>query len=373
MKKSKLLLCTLSLTAALLVGCKEEPATVINLDPVSETPSESVSESEATPEPIPEGMYRSELTNEFISLDIKDQRPIAVMVDNEKTALDHYGVNNADIVYELMNSTMNGRVTRLMVVYKDWQNIKQLGSVRSARPTNFLLAAEYNAILCHDGGPFYIDAYVAKNYTNNLSGGFARYSNGKAAEFTEYITYDEYTNTSKGKTYDGLGKRIDDRKYSRTYNEFYEGKHFAFSDTEFTLDDRTDAKKAENVELPFPHNESKLFYNKETKLYEYNEYGAPHIDALDGKVTAFKNVILIECDHYQYDDHGYMIYDTITSGKTGYYLTNGEAIPITWSKEYENAIMHFTDLKTNQDVVLNTGKTYIAFVPMDSWDELVLN
>ena len=42
------------------------------------------------PEEVPEGMYRSELTNEIISEDLKNQRPIAVMVDNESTALPHF-------------------------------------------------------------------------------------------------------------------------------------------------------------------------------------------------------------------------------------------------------------------------------------------
>ena len=43
-------------------------------------------------------VYRSELTNEPIDVSLQAQRPIAVMVDNEKTALAHYGVNKSDIV-----------------------------------------------------------------------------------------------------------------------------------------------------------------------------------------------------------------------------------------------------------------------------------
>ena len=63
---------------------------------------------------IPAGMYPSELTGEPIDESLKDQRPIAVMVDNEQTALPHFGTADADVVYEMMNSTMNGRITRLM-------------------------------------------------------------------------------------------------------------------------------------------------------------------------------------------------------------------------------------------------------------------
>ena len=65
-------------------------------------------------------VYTSELTGLPISASLKDQRPIAVMVDNEKVALKHFGTAEADIVYEMMNSTANDRSTRLMCIYKDY-------------------------------------------------------------------------------------------------------------------------------------------------------------------------------------------------------------------------------------------------------------
>lgn len=110
-------------------------------------------ESSVEQEPVEEtreGMYRSEITNEWIDESLKNQRPVAIMVDNEKTALPHYGLTEADVVYEIMNSTANGRITRLMAIVKDWGKIQQFGSVRSTRPTNIMLAAEWNAVLCHD-------------------------------------------------------------------------------------------------------------------------------------------------------------------------------------------------------------------------------
>lgn len=339
-----------------------------------EVVEESSEEPEATPEPTPEvpleGMYRSELTNEWISEELQDQRPVAIMVDNEKTALNHYGVNSADIVYEMMNSTANGRVTRLMCVVKEWQNITQFGSIRSVRPTNFLVAAEWNAILIHDGGPFYINDYVAKKYTNNLSGGFARFSNGKATEFTEYVTYNSYTNTNKGQTYSGLKSRIEAAKYSTTYNEYYPGPHFQFSNTEFDLSNEKGVVNVNEVDLPFPHNGSKLFYNPETKLYQYYEYGDWHIDALTGEITSFKNVIIQGAPFYQYDEHGYLIYYVVGSATQGWYLTNGQAIPVTWSKADETSVTVYNKLNGGEEITLNTGKTYIAIVPQDGWQDM---
>ena len=90
---------------------------------VAEDTETEEEEEEGGEEVAPEGMYRSERTNEWISEDLKDQRPIAVMVDNEKTALPHYGLTQADIVYEMMNSTKNGQITRFMVLIKDYDSI----------------------------------------------------------------------------------------------------------------------------------------------------------------------------------------------------------------------------------------------------------
>ena len=156
-----------------------------------------------------EELYESELTGEWIPAQLKDQRPVAVMVDNESIALPHFGTSAGDVVYELMNSTANGRITRLMVLMKDWGSITQLGSIRSVRSSNIPLAGEWNAVLVHDGGPFYVDEYFAKPYASqHLSGGFSRVNNGKPVEFTEYVMTGE------------IGSRLAAAGYPATYNEF---------------------------------------------------------------------------------------------------------------------------------------------------------
>ncbi len=371
----------LVVAAMLLSACGKVDIEVAETEAAQEDIWETLAQQEteivvAEEEPVVEeenhdGMYRSELTGEWIDESLKDQRPIAVMVDNELTALPHYGLTEADIVYELMNSTANGRVTRLMPIVKDWAKIEQFGSIRSARPTNFMLAAEYNAVLCHDGGPFYIDEYVAKSYTNNISGGFARFSNGKSAEFTEYITYNDYTNSSKGKTYPGLASQWSNYGYSTTYTNLYEGAHFTFDTTEFDLSDQSNSTAVTQINLPHPHNSSKLSYNAETKTYDYYEYGDPHVDPLhDNAQLTFKNVILQSVNYSVYDENGYMVYDVVSSGE-GYYLTNGTCIPITWSKSSESAITQFKT-KSGDTLELNVGKTYITLVPSDKWGELEL-
>ena len=387
MSKKFYLLAAMGLSLCLLAGCgnKDEETAApsseeegITWETVEETPevTETAEEPEEEPEVVPEGMYRSELTNEIISEDLKTQRPIAVMIDNEITALNHFGVNSADIVYEIMNSTKNDRVTRLMCIFKDYASVDRIGSIRSTRPTNFFLMGEYNAILCHDGGPFYINDYIAMDYVDNLNGGFARFSNGKATEFTEYITYDGYTNPTTGNSYAGLKDRIAQAGYDTQYNSFYPGQHFEFNtkDTELTQDY---AIPATTIQLPFKHTSSKLVYNESTKTYDYYVYNQAHVDEGDGnKITSFKNVIIQGCSFSQLDENGYLIYNVVGAGDKGYYLTNGKAIPINWYKDGSNGVQYnityFDNIVEGGHIKLNTGNTYITIVPDDSWGDLVI-
>ncbi len=177
-KKTLLLFLSVVLACTSLAGCgSSSDDTAPTVTDVSDKDGEEEAEPEEeapVEEETREGMYRSELTNEWLDESLQNQRPVAIMVDNEKTALLHYGMTQADIVYEMMNSTANGEITRFMAIVKDWGNIKQFGSIRSVRPTNFMIAPEYNAVLVHDGGPFYIDAYLKNPWVEHLSGGFAR-------------------------------------------------------------------------------------------------------------------------------------------------------------------------------------------------------
>ncbi|MDO4647158.1 MAG: DUF3048 domain-containing protein [Eubacteriales bacterium] len=311
------------------------------------------------------GTYYSELTGEAIDSSLQNQRPIAVMVDNESLAYDHFGMAEADVVYELMNSTANGRITRLMAMVKDWEKITQMGSIRSVRPTNILLAAEWNAVLCHDGGPFYVDQYFAKDYAKeHFSGGFTRVNNGKSTEFTEYVTAAD------------LDKKFADSGYSKEYNQYRpeSDSHFTFvsEGTELTLSGTYgNAVAANKVVLPFEHTTSTLQYNQETGTYDYYAYNAQHLDGEDQQPLTFENVILQNSTYTKLDENGYLIYNCIDENRDGYYITNGEAIPITWTKAGETQITRYYDMSGNE-LAINRGKTYISLVPDDIWGSLVI-
>ncbi len=343
----------------------EQPAEPAQADTAAEAATEEPAEEQTAAE-VPEGMYLSELTGEPISQDIQNQRPIAVMIDNESKALPHYGTADADIVYELMNSTLNDRITRLMAVYKDWGSISQVGSIRSTRPTNILLAAEYNAVLCHDGGPFYNNDWFAKPYgKEHFSGTFSRVSNGKSREFTEYCMTGD------------LDKNFNNSGYSTEYTDqrFSEDPRFNFTPWGTTVDlanaGYNNVFDVKEIDLPFKHNGSKLIYNEETQMYDYYEYGKQHLDAETDKPLSFKNVIIQDCTFSQLDVNGYLIYNCLDVNQPGYYITEGKGTDIVWTRASETSMTDYFD-SNGEKIQMNTGKTYITLVPSDTWNNVTI-
>ncbi len=379
MKKRSLFLMMILSTALVFGGCSKEEDTAPDTadEPADEPVIELITDDDQGPtvdivadtgddaqeDEVREGMYRSELTNEWIDEALKDQRPIAAMVDNEKTALPHFGLTQSDVVYEMTNSTANDGVTRFMVLFKDYNSVKQIGSIRSVRPTNLQIIPEWNAVICHDGGPFYIDDYLAKDYVENFSGTFSRVNNGKSREFTEYILEGDIDKNFASHS-----------KYSKTYNDYYPGPHYVFapSGSPNELTQYSDAKSATHIQMPYKHNKPYLDYDASAGLYYYSEYGMKHVDAgNNNEQLSFKNLIIQNCRYVRFDDNGYMMFHSVDFNRDGYYITNGKAIPITWSKEDELTPTRYYD-KDGIEIQLNTGRTYVALVPDDIWSGLTI-
>ena len=354
--KKVIITCAL-LTTCLFVGCKE-PVTYEKIP-------WSVSASGEAPLRVvgipPEGTYFSELTGEPIPLELKDQRPIAVMVDNEILAYPHFGMAEADVVYEMINSMFNNRITRLMALKKDYASIEQMGSIRSTRDTNILLQAEWNSILVHDGAskislPLFDNGYAR----DHISGTLSRVDNGKSREFTEYILPGD------------IESNIKDLGISAQYNEYKPNvtTHFQFAmyEGDEVLED---GDSATYVGLPFPHNESELYYNEDTRSYDYYNYGELHVDGEDNETLSFKNVIIQDIDMIETDNDGHVRYTLVDSGKGGYYLSNGHMQKITWEKKDEMDITRYYD-EDGKELIINIGNTYIALVPSESWGDLIV-
>ncbi len=51
----------------------------------------------------------------------------------------------------------------------------------------------------------------------------------------------------------------------------------------------------------------------------------------------------------------------MNGGGSGYYITNGKAIPVTWKKDSTNAPARYYDADGNE-ITMNQGKTWVCVV-----------
>ena len=368
MKHLKVLsLITLS-ACLLLAGCgKEKEVIQPVVEPVVEAQPEL--QEEATPEPeeeedLPpeEGMVRSPITNEWINGDIADARPIAIMVPNDKSALPHYNLSKADVLYEC---PVEADLTRSMAVIKDWEGLDRIGNVRSCRDYFVYWALEYDAIYVHFGGPFYITDIIEREGTDNITGCFygdnhheGEYANAYFRSSDRKAPHNAYASA------DGLDDAIEHFNYSKTYRDnYYQGARFTFAKEENSLD-TGDAFSAKEIDLSkaYPIVKTSFTYNEEDGLYYRYMYGEPDVDAANDNVQlSFKNVIVQNTYYEVRDAKGYLAFQDHDTTRDGYYFTNGKAIHVTWTKTADYEPTKYFDDNGNE-IEFNTGKTMICIV-----------
>ena len=379
MKKLTALLLIGFTCATLLSGCGKEEAPVETV-PVNQIVPETVSVPETVPEtesivetapediPPQEGMVRSPLTNEWISGDLENQRPIAVMIPNENAALPHYGISQADILYEC---NVEGSMTRLMAVFKDWKNLERIGNIRSCRDYYVYWAKEWDAIYCHIGGPFYILSVINDPTTDNITGAVL----ATDPKQTKGLVDEAFFRTSDRKaphnaytSGDRISSAISKLGYSETYTSNYQGDHFKFASGENTLEQYGDsAIPATKIDLASTYKITKTYfeYNPDDGLY-YRFQGMQsgdqkHIDGANNQQLAFKN-ILVQFTHYEVRDaKGYLGYGCHDDTKDGWYFTDGKGIHVNWKKTSDYGPTKYYDDNGNE-IELNTGKTNICIV-----------
>lgn len=374
MKRLQVLFLVALSSSLLLFGCGKDSETVTQpiVEPIVEAQpelqKENAEEAEETDEddvPPAEGMVRSSLTNEWIDGDLEDLRPIALMTPNDSSALPHYNLSKADILYEC---PVEGGITRSMAVIKDWENLDRIGNVRSCRDYFVYWALEWDSIYVHFGGPFYIENIIEQESTNNITG--CSYGNKRTVGLFENAFFRATDRSAPQNAYasaEGINKAIDKLGYSKTYRENYHvAEHFKFASSSEpnTLENYSDAITAKEIDLKaaYPITKTSFTYNEDDGLYYRYMYGKPDVDAAnDNQQLAFKNVFVQFAYHEVRDQKGYLAFQVHDTTRDGYYFTNGKAIHVTWEKTADYEPTRYYDDKGNE-VEINTGKTMICIV-----------
>ena len=368
MKRLQVILLVALSSTLLLFGCGEEREEVVEpvveqvVDDVPEVTEEIEEEpQEVVDEDLPpqEGMVRSRITNEWVTEEVNNTRPITIMIPNTKTAA-QYGISQVDVLYEC---NVEGSITRLMGLIQDWSGFDRLGNVRSCRDYYVYWSFEWDAFYIHYGGPFYIDEVINRPDTEDIDG--LSSSNFWRANDTGNSTDNAYVDT------EGIKADINKLNYSLTYrNGYADEQHYQFAPDSApnTLDQYSDAMTANKIDMSptYPVTNCYFVYNSETGLYDRYQRlsGAsdgPHVDLANGKQLAFKNVLIQNTYFEQRDKNGYLAFQCVDSSRDGWFFTNGKGIHVTWSKTSDYGATRYYDDYGNE-IELNTGKTMVCIV-----------
>ena len=320
------------------------------------------------------GEMQSYLTGEWIDASVAQRRPMAVMLGNNKGILPQYGIGQAGIIYE---APVEGRISRIMAMIEDYDELEFVGPVRSSRDYFVYEAMAYDAIYCNWGLAVpYVEELLASDKIDNISQAllgihnpysaafFRRDRPGYKQEYTGYMYIDGYS--------DGVAHY----DYATEYrNSFEQAFTFANDGWPATYDDHEDATKvypggkSESNRSGYGSHRPCFEYNAEDGLYYRYQFGAEHIDEYSGEQIAVANVVFKVCDGAARDENDYLIFGVHGTGDA-YIFTNGKVIEGTWSRETDSSANMFYD-ENGDEVILNQGKTWICCIWKD-YEEWVM-
>lgn len=283
-----------------------------------------------------------------------NSRPIAVMINNIGPAREvQSGLQEAYMVYEII---VEGGLTRLMAVYKD-ADTARVGSIRSSRHYYLDYALENDAIYVHWGYSEYAQNDISKLKINNVNG--LVYGN---KYFWKDNTLKVATEHRAFTNMDLIHQGMEKLGYRSTTNE---KPLLNYSVEELDLSTIEGAIPANNISITYSRSmTSSYVYDAEAKNYKRSVNGKPHIDHAINEQNTAKNIITYQVKNTTIlgDVKGRQNLDNIGSG-TGYYISDGYAVPISWSKTSRSAKTIYK-LKDGTELKVNDGNTYIQIQPV---------
>lgn len=278
------------------------------------------------------------------------KRPYAVMIPNDSGAKKRqYGLQNAYLIYEI---TVEGGITRLLALFKD-VNVEKIGPVRSSRHYYLDYALENDAIYVHFGWSPQAQSDIETLKINNLNGLY-----NPSNMFWRDKNYSSPNNAFTST--ENIKKALENKKY-RDSSDNYEVLNFK---NEVDLSNDATLKKANNVKINYSGSSYvKYVYDEENKYYlRYNNENK-HIDNLTNEQIHMKNILILKMDtiNISGDDKGRQNLNNIGSGD-GFYITNGQAISITWNKKSRESKTIYKN-KDGKEIEINDGNTFIQIQP----------
>lgn len=272
-------------------------------------------------------------------------RPIMVLVENSPAARPQSGLDQADIVYEVL---AEGEITRFLAVFQS-ESPEVIGPVRSIRPYMVEIGDGLDALIVHAGwSQEAMNMLVERNlpHFDEIYGDGAYYWRSEERNAPHNL----YTSVEL------IRKGSENKGFRQTWND----PGFTFFEQGETPEIEGESATKVNINYISGYYVD-YYYNEEEEVYERYMLGEPHKDKESDNLLIASNIIVAKTGHQIVDDIGRRHIDVNGSGE-GYLFQEGIAQEITW--ESKNGIIRV--IKDGEELPLIPGKTWIHYIPLNS-------
>ena len=332
-------------TLALLVAAcspSESADSTTTSEPTTSTSSTSTSTTSTTSTTI--GESAESLVNglEIENANLLDRRVLAVKIDNHPNARPHSGIDEADMVIEML---VEG-VTRFITIWHE-SDSDYLGPNRSGRPTDSEVLPAFNEpTFTISGAQGWVQNMITGNGVNlikELSEGTFRIS-GRSAPHNLYV--DTFT----------LRETADEREYP---NEPPDGPIWEFGPMP------ADAAPASSVNIRFSGNGVVWDWDEAEGLWLRTIQGRESmVRDEEGNETRLGVPVMVALYVEQYSNNGLPSSRTLGSGEA-YVFADGEYVQGTWEREEMTDWFTLTDADGNV-IAVPPGQVWVSLVPSGS-------
>lgn len=365
MKKLCALCIAAALSGAVFVGCGPENAALSDsLQSAGSQPGEvQAPDAAALPEPPKEPtFFLQEDVNPYTGQAKRNGYPeghrgVAVMINNVRAALPQSGINDADILYEMV--TESG-ITRLMALYRDYETMPTVGPLRSARDQHIQLMIPLNSLYAHIGTSSYA-AEMLETY---------RYLDTKAIDgkYKSYYWIDAERRKTLGQEHCVYTNGPTFAEAVEKYGMDSQGEAApAFNFRRYDMPPRVlEGGDAKQIYVRFSSYADSVFdFDQDTGRYYKSEFNQPQIDANTNKQYSADNLLILFADVDKYPD-GVLSRVNFDSQGVALYFCGGRYEKVRWMKGKPGDPLRIVDVEGKEkDVSINPGQTYVAVVGMD--------
>ncbi len=283
--------------------------------------------------------------------------PVLVIIDNAPSAHPHWGVGQADVIYQVPN--MGGGASKLLALFAD-QLPEQAGGVRSARTPFVDVAAGWGAAFAYAGSPG-TGVKAAANVP--------QYMRELGMRRTDLL-FDTLSNNTFSHRVKGYQSPHNLSVHVKEIGDIVTGKGLSFEPRGFLFSDapQTAGVPASFIEIKHFGNSAKsssnpasaatFSYDEATGTYARSNSSGLYVDKDNpGQAIPFANVI-VQRTRIGSVEGGYVTTrEAVGSGAADIFL-GGRYIAGAWTRDSADSRTVFVD-EQGEEIALQRGKTFI--------------